>query len=94
LVSIAPPHLSSNAKISLLIISLRGRTAVPRSVLEAIKQGEWNFEPGDDAAAAIRATTAMPGTAEKLDVLAERLQRGVPLWHPRDRMSYDDREEA
>ena len=32
----------------------------------------------------------MPGTAEKLDVLAERLQQGLPLWHPSDRRSYDD----
>jgi hypothetical protein len=35
----------------------------------------------------------MPGTTEKLDVLAERLRLGLPLWHPRDRMSYDDDDE-
>ena len=61
-----------------------------RSVLEAIKQGEWNFEPPSETAGDIRATGAMPGTVEKLDVLAERLRLGLPLWHPRDRMSYDD----
>jgi hypothetical protein len=32
----------------------------------------------------------MPGTSAKLDVLAERLRLGLPLWHPRDRVSYDD----
>jgi hypothetical protein len=63
---------------------------VPRSVLEAIKQGEWNFEPPGETACEIRATAAMPGTVEKLDVLAERLRMGLPLWHPRDRMSYDE----
>jgi hypothetical protein len=36
----------------------------------------------------------MPGTVEKLDVLAQRLQRGLPLWHPRDKMSYDEEHDA
>ncbi len=60
-----------------------------RSILDAIKQGEWNFEPPGEAGN-VRATAAMPGTVEKLGVLADRLQQGLPLWHPRDRMSYDD----
>lgn len=64
-----------------------------RSVLEAIKLGEWNFEPNLEVVATARATTAMPGTTEKLDVLADRLRQGQPLWHPRDRMSYDDEEQ-
>jgi hypothetical protein len=63
---------------------------VSRSVLEAIKLGEWNYEPASETAGQVQATGAMPGTVEKLDVLAERLRRGLPLWHPRDRMSYDD----
>ena len=66
-----------------------------RSVLEAIKQGDWSFEPSEGPGSVAReggppATTAMPGTAEKLDVLAERLQRGLPLWHPADRRSFND----
>ncbi len=61
-----------------------------RSVLDAIKQGEWNFEPLGESGGNIPATAAMPGTVEKLDVLAERLRQGLPLWHPRDRMSYDE----
>jgi hypothetical protein len=69
-------------------------TAVPRSVLEAIKQGEWNYEPLNEAANEIRATAALPGSVEKLDVLAERLRLGLPLWHPRDRMSYDDEDDG
>jgi hypothetical protein len=30
-------------------------------------------------------TDAMPGTKEKLSVLAERVEEGLPLWHPEDR---------
>ena len=26
----------------------------------------------------------------KLDVLAERMRLGLPLWHPSDRRSFDD----
>ena len=51
------------------------------------------FEPGCDQPVNLKATKAMPGTTEKLDVLAERLRQGLPLWHPRDRQTYDDGEE-
>ena len=69
---------------------------MPRSLLEAIKQGDWSFEPSVELPGGLaceglqRATTAMPGTAEKLGVLAERLQRGLPLWHPSDRRTFND----
>ena len=52
---------------------------VPRSILEAIKLGLWDFEPpqvhGDD----FDGTDAMPGTDEKVEVLAhaERNLRGA-----------------
>jgi hypothetical protein len=69
--------------------SLHGDTNVPQSVLEAIRMGQWDFEPGE-AVLPVRPTGAMPGTMEKIDVLAERLRLGLPLWHPRDRRSYDD----
>ena len=61
-----------------------------RSVLEAIKQGDWDFEPSSQQVVNLKATAAMPGTNEKLDVLAERLRQGLPLWHPADRRSYDE----
>jgi len=58
---------------------------VPKSVLEAIRMGVWNFEPLEVATEDYQGTNAMPGTVEKLDVLAERVRSGLPLWHPRDR---------
>ena len=33
---------------------------------------------------AAQPTTAPPGSAEKVDVLAERARLGLSLWHPRD----------
>ena len=65
-----------------------------RSVLEAIKQGDWNFEPSGQQIVNLKATAAMPGSTEKLDVLAERLAQGLPLWHPSDRRNYEDIEKV
>ena len=65
---------------------------MPRSILDAIKQGDWSFEPPSPQAMKADATKALPGTDEKLVVLAERLRLGLPLWHPSDRLSFDDRE--
>ena len=64
---------------------------MPRSVLEAIKMGLWDFEPPEVESNQYDATDAMPGTKAKLSVLAERAQSGLPLWHPSDR---DDMEAA
>jgi len=62
---------------------------MPDSILEAIKQGIWDYEPQADQPKPFLATGAMPGTNRKLDVLAERIRLGLPLWHPSDRMDYD-----
>ena len=64
---------------------------MPRSVLEAIKMGFWDFEPPEVGSNQYDATDAMPGTKVKLSVLAERVGSGLPLWHPSDR---DDMEAA
>ncbi len=58
---------------------------MPKSVLEAIKMGIWDFEPREVAYREFDAADAMPGTTEKLTVLAERARRGLPLWHVSDR---------
>jgi len=59
--------------------------SAPRSVLEAIKMGLWDFEPPEVESKQFDSTEAMPGTKAKLEVLARRVQRGLPLWHPGDR---------
>jgi hypothetical protein len=58
---------------------------VPRSVLEAIKMGLWDFEPPEVDSSQFDCTDAMPGTRAKLEVLAYRVKHGLPLWHPEDR---------
>jgi hypothetical protein len=63
---------------------------VANSVLDAIKQGCWDFEPTYVEHEEFTATKAMPGTVDKLSVLAERVRLGLPLWHPSDRQEYDE----
>jgi len=58
---------------------------VPKSVLEAIKMGLWDFEPLEVESSEFDASNAMPGTKDKLKELAERARTGLPLWHPEDR---------
>lgn len=55
------------------------------SVLDAIKLGLWAFEPEEVESQQFDATRALPGSHEKLAVLAERVRLGLPLWHPSDR---------
>ncbi len=62
---------------------------MPKSILEAIKLGFWDFEPPDVESMLYAATDAMPGTQEKLQVLAARIREGLPLWHPSDRDDMD-----
>jgi hypothetical protein len=67
-------------------VRVTGNTdTAPKSVLEAIKMGLWDFEPPEVASSQFAATEAMPGTRAKLDVLAQRVKCGLPLWHPEDR---------
>ncbi len=66
---------------------------MPQSVLEAIKMGMWDYEPNNEEQQEHEPTKALPGTDEKLTILAARVQSGLPLWHPSDRRSYDDVEE-
>jgi hypothetical protein len=58
---------------------------MPRSVLEAIKMGIWDFEPPEVEFGKFDPSDAMPGTDEKLCTLAERARKGLPLWHLHDR---------
>ena len=67
-----------------------GEKAVAHSVLEAIKLGIWDYEPDEPQSSSYSSTRAMPGTGDKLQVMAERVKRGLPLWHPEDRRTYDE----
>ncbi|MDA7951394.1 MAG: hypothetical protein MPJ24_07895 [Pirellulaceae bacterium] len=60
------------------------------SVLEAIKLGIWDFEPQEAHSSEYEPTKSMPGSDEKLSILAQRLESGLPLWHPEDRRSYEE----
>ncbi len=60
------------------------------SVLEAIKLGIWDYEPDEPTSSSYASTRALPGTGDKLQVMAERVRRGLPLWHPEDRRTYDE----
>lgn len=62
------------------------------SVLEAIREGYWDFEPRETDQDDFDSTHALPGTDAKLKILARRVESGLPLWHPSDRMTYEDSE--
>ena len=63
-----------------------------KNILDRIKRGEWDCEPEAVGEELFDATKAMPGTDEKLSVLAARVEAGLPLWHGSDRVEYDDEE--
>ena len=67
---------------------------MPHSVLDAIKMGIWDFEPDNQDDGDYRPTGALPGTQEKLTILADRVAQGLPLWHPSDRRTFDDNDIA
>ncbi len=58
---------------------------MPKSVLEAIKMGLWDFEPPEVDFRDFDPSDAMPGTKEKLQSMADRAKDGLPLWHEDDR---------
>jgi hypothetical protein len=56
-----------------------------KSILDAVKSGSWDFEVPDLDDDLFEAADAMPGSAGKVAILAERVRRGLPLWHVGDR---------
>lgn len=63
---------------------------MPISVLDAVKMGLWDYEPPQVEEKSFDATRALPGSNEKVAILAERLASGLPLWHPHDSRNYAD----
>ena len=59
-----------------------------KNVFEAIlKYGhDEDFAPSFDGH--FKGTQAPAGSREKLDVMAERVKMGEPLWHDKDRADY------
>lgn len=59
-----------------------------RNVFQAILESghDEDFVPyeGED----FNPTDAPAGSAEKLAILAKRVEQGQPLWHPEDRFDY------
>jgi hypothetical protein len=52
--------------------------------------GLWDFEPEDVESSQFAHTDALPGSKEKLAVLADRVQKGLPLWNAQDRRDCED----
>jgi hypothetical protein len=59
-----------------------------RNVFEAILEcgHDEDFIPAESDQ--FRCTDAPAGSQAKIDILAERVLRGLPLWHPDDRNDY------
>lgn len=70
------------------------RTTVIESVLDAIRNGQWDYEPTEIPQEQYDPTPALPGSDEKITVLAYRAQRGLPLWHNSDRRTFDDSDQG
>jgi hypothetical protein len=64
------------------------------SILDAIRDGQWDYEPTQVEEEQFDSTVALPGTADKVKELAFRVQQGLPLWHSGDRRFFDETEEA
>ncbi len=60
-----------------------------RNVFEAILEcgHDEDFIPADESPE-FRRTDAPAGSKAKIDMLAERVMRGLPLWHNDDRTDY------
>jgi hypothetical protein len=59
-----------------------------RNVFEAILESGHDEDFVPSASEEFNATSAPAGSRAKLDILADRIQRGEPLWHPEDRSDY------
>ena len=60
-----------------------------RNVFEAILETghDEDFVPAEESAE-FKSTDAPAGSKAKIDILAERVLRGLPLWHGEDRSDY------
>lgn len=59
-----------------------------RNVFDAIKECGHDEDFIPEETEEFRPTDAPAGSPTKLEVLAERVRKGLPLWHPLDRSDY------
>jgi hypothetical protein len=59
-----------------------------RNVFEAILECGHDEDFVPVATEDFSATDAPAGSRKKLEILAERVKNGLPLWHPEDRCDY------
>jgi hypothetical protein len=59
-----------------------------KNVFEAILQHGHDEDFAPTESEGFGATEAPAGSRAKIDILAERVLRGEPLWHPNDRSDY------
>ena len=59
-----------------------------RNVFDAIMECGHDEDFIPEESDQFLATEAPAGSREKIEVLAERVRRGLPLWHPSDRCDY------
>jgi len=59
-----------------------------RNVFEAILENGHDEDFVPNVTDEFEPTDAPAGSAEKIEILAQRVMRGEPLWHPEDRSDY------
>lgn len=59
-----------------------------RNVFQAIQECGHDEEFSPTVTEDFTPTSAPAGSADKLRILAQRVQMGLPLWHPEDRSDY------
>jgi hypothetical protein len=59
-----------------------------KNVFEAILKYGHDEDFAPTVSEQFEGTNSPAGSREKLDVLADRVRRGEPLWHPDDRADY------
>ena len=65
-----------------------------QSILDAIRKGDWAYEPEKVPEDRFDSTSALPGTDEKVHEMAKRAKSGLPLWHSEDRMTFDQSDKS
>lgn len=63
----------------------------PKSIFEALERAT-GFEPEEQTSLFFEPTNSPPGTFRKIQVMRERLESGDPLYHPEDRIHFDEDE--